>query len=110
MPKFGRNSKKNLVSCHSDIRKVLNEAIKYYDFSVICGYRPEHLQNKAYKRSSDFSYQRTDMVKIRNSVFIMEVVMPKWREAVNGMEPRNGMRRRCPGLDNTSFTLKQRSP
>ena len=49
MPKFGRRSKKNLDSCDLDIQAVLNEAIKYYDFSVLCGERGEEEQTKAFK-------------------------------------------------------------
>ena len=49
MPKFGTASKQRLATCHPDIQKVLNEAIKYYDFSVIEGYRSEADQEKYYK-------------------------------------------------------------
>ena len=53
MPEFGSKSRNNLESCHPDIQVLLNEAIKYIDFSVICGYRNKQAQDKAYleKRS-----------------------------------------------------------
>ena len=47
MPIFGKNSLKQLDTVHPDLRKVLEEAIKTYDFSVICGHRGEAEQNKA---------------------------------------------------------------
>jgi peptidoglycan L-alanyl-D-glutamate endopeptidase CwlK len=48
MPKFGKTSKQRLAECHQDIQKVLLEAIKYTDFSVICGFRDKDAQDKAY--------------------------------------------------------------
>jgi len=39
MPKFGTKSKNNLANCHKDLQVILNEAIKYIDFSVIEGAR-----------------------------------------------------------------------
>lgn len=47
MPKFGKESQTRLVECHPDIQKVLNEAIKYFDFTVLCGYRGKEEQDKA---------------------------------------------------------------
>ena len=49
MPKFGKESQTNLAECHQDIQKVLNEAIKYFDFTVLCGYRGKEEQDKAFK-------------------------------------------------------------
>jgi len=45
---FGTRSKEALKTCDERIITVLNEAIKHYDFSVLCGYRTEEEQNKAY--------------------------------------------------------------
>ncbi len=39
MYSFGKRSLDNLDSCHHDIRLILEEVIKFYDFSVICGIR-----------------------------------------------------------------------
>lgn len=36
---FGQGSRKQLKTCHPSIRRLLNEAIKYIDFSVLCGGR-----------------------------------------------------------------------
>lgn len=47
MPTFSETSKKLLATCHPDIQKVLNEAIKHVDFVVTCGHRGEADQNKA---------------------------------------------------------------
>jgi hypothetical protein len=48
MPKFGSTSKAKLATCHPDIQRVLNEAIKHVDFSVTCGERSMLDQNIAF--------------------------------------------------------------
>jgi len=48
MPKFGKRSKRNLETCHRDLRIICNEAIKYFDFSVIYGIRSEEEQFKLF--------------------------------------------------------------
>lgn len=48
MPSFGATSKANLATCHPDLQRVLNEAIKYVDFSVTCGFRNQADQDKAF--------------------------------------------------------------
>ena len=45
MPKFGSNSRNELATCHPKIQKVLNEAIKFVDFSVLEGHRGKQSQN-----------------------------------------------------------------
>ena len=49
MYSFSRKSKQLLETCHKDIQLILNELIKYYDFSVLEGYRPIERQQKLYK-------------------------------------------------------------
>lgn len=49
MPKFGKTSKRNLATCDPQIQRLLNEAIKYVDFSVTCGHRGEKAQTEAYE-------------------------------------------------------------
>jgi len=46
---FGRRSQTNLDTCHDDLKTVLNEVIKFYDFSVIEGYRNEATQEKYFR-------------------------------------------------------------
>lgn len=50
MPKFGKTSKRRLETCHEDLQKVMNEAIKYVDFSVLEGFRDEATQNEYYRQ------------------------------------------------------------
>ncbi len=48
MYSFGATSKKKLLTCHRDIQKVMNEAIKLVDFTILCGHRNEKDQNIAF--------------------------------------------------------------
>lgn len=48
MPSFSEKSKARLDTCHPALRDILNDVIKYVDFSVLCGYRGEDEQNAAY--------------------------------------------------------------
>lgn len=49
MPKFSKSSLQRLATCHPDLQAVLNEAIKYIDFSVVEGYRTQADQEKYFK-------------------------------------------------------------
>lgn len=48
MYSFGPTSLKKLETCHTDIQKVMHEAIKLIDFTIIWGHRGEVEQNQAY--------------------------------------------------------------
>ena len=50
MPKFGKQSLDRLSTCHPDIQKVMNEAIKHYDFTILFGYRSPQEQFELYKQ------------------------------------------------------------
>ena len=44
---FGSTSQERLETCHPNIQEILNEAIKYIDFSILCGTRDRVAQDKA---------------------------------------------------------------
>lgn len=48
MPKFSRRSAERLATCHLDLQRLCNDAIRYTDFSVLCGHRGAEEQHKAY--------------------------------------------------------------
>lgn len=52
MPSFSKRSLNNLATCHPDLIRVAQEAIKHFDFVVICGERGEKEQNAAYARGA----------------------------------------------------------
>lgn len=47
MPRFGTSSKKRLKTCDSSLQDLFNEVIKYFDCTIIEGYRNEEDQNSA---------------------------------------------------------------
>lgn len=49
MPKFSQTSKDRLNTCHSDLQKIFNTVIQFYDCTIVCGYRGATEQNRAYK-------------------------------------------------------------
>ena len=61
MPRFGNSSKSKLETCHKDLQTVLNEAIKYFDFSVIFGERTPEEQMELYKKGR----------KLKNGVWVV---------------------------------------
>lgn len=50
MPTFGSASRAQLATCDPRLQKVLNEAIKYFDFVVVEGHRGKEAQNRAYAK------------------------------------------------------------
>ena len=48
MPSFGTNSLKHLATLEPELQQVMNEAIKHYDFSIVCGFRNMEDQNTAF--------------------------------------------------------------
>lgn len=51
MPKFhfSLTSEDRLKDCHADLQTICRTVIQEYDHSVICGYRDEEAQGKAFK-------------------------------------------------------------
>lgn len=49
MPKFSALSEQRLSTCHPFLQELLREAIKYRDFTVICGHRGQEEQEEAYR-------------------------------------------------------------
>jgi len=52
MAKFSKISRDRLATCHADLQKVMNAAIKRSDFSILCGYRGAKEQNDAFERGT----------------------------------------------------------
>jgi peptidoglycan L-alanyl-D-glutamate endopeptidase CwlK len=48
MPIFSNRSKLALATCHPDLQRVLTEAIKHIDFTVLEGHRGKDAQNAAF--------------------------------------------------------------
>jgi peptidoglycan L-alanyl-D-glutamate endopeptidase CwlK len=54
MATFGNKSKALLATCHADLQRVLNEAIKEYDFTIISGMRTPEEQFELFKKGRAF--------------------------------------------------------
>lgn len=52
MFKFGKNSLRQLNSCHKDLQMIFNEVIKHYDCTILEGFRGEKAQNEAFANGS----------------------------------------------------------
>lgn len=50
MPKFGKQSLDRLATCDERIQKVMNEAIKHIDFTILFGYRTPAEQFELFKK------------------------------------------------------------
>jgi len=49
MPSFSKSSTDRLEQCDSRIQEVLNEVVKHFDCTVMCGHRGEEEQNEAFR-------------------------------------------------------------
>ncbi|MFH0960372.1 MAG: hypothetical protein V1897_16895 [Pseudomonadota bacterium] len=45
--KFGQLSQERLATCDEQLQQVMNEVIKIYNITILCGFRNEEAQNKA---------------------------------------------------------------
>lgn len=52
MPKFSQDSFSKLTTCHTDLQALCYEVIKYYDCTVLQGYRNEIDQEKAFSEGN----------------------------------------------------------
>lgn len=50
MPRFGKESERQLKTCDARLQRVLREAIKYFDFVVVEGHRGKEAQNRAFAK------------------------------------------------------------
>ena len=48
MPQFSNISKERLGTCHQDLQTIFYSVIKYFDCTIVCGYRDEAEQNRVY--------------------------------------------------------------
>lgn len=48
MPEFSRKSKSILMTCHPDIRAVMERIVQYFDCTILCGRRGETEQEQLF--------------------------------------------------------------
>lgn len=80
MPYFSEESIENLETCDDRIQEILNEAIRYTDFSVTEGYRNEEDQNRYYREGkSQLKYPESKHNKIPSkAVHVLPYPFPGW--------------------------------
>ena len=49
MPSFGKRSKALLDTCHPDLQRLMNKVVSKYDIAIICGYRCQEEQERAFR-------------------------------------------------------------
>lgn len=49
MPTFSKQSEQRLSTCDERLQRVLREAIKHVDFTVMCGHRTQDEQDEAFR-------------------------------------------------------------
>ena len=67
MPYYSRNSKDKLNTCHPDLITLFNEVIKYFDNTIIYGYRSPAIQMELFKAGRELKNDEwtiTDKSKI----------------------------------------------
>jgi len=70
MPTFGPKSSRCRDECESSLSRVLDEAIKHYDFSVIWGHRDHEDQTSAYENGhSQLRWPKSKHNKIPSRAF-----------------------------------------
>jgi len=48
MPKFSNSSQAKLATCNPELQMIFNYVIRYFDCTIICGYRDKEAQDKAF--------------------------------------------------------------
>jgi len=49
--RYGKRSLKNRETLHSDLQRLLDEVLKFYDFTILFGYRSNEEQDKLFKEN-----------------------------------------------------------
>ena len=85
MYKFGRKSQSQLETCHTDIQLILNEVIKYYDFSILEGLRTAEKQNEYFKdgKSTLDGYNKLSKHQDRGEGVSMAVDIMPYKKGTN---------------------------
>ena len=91
MPAFGNRSQEKLDSCHEDIQKVLNEAIKFFDFSVLEGIRSNMRQMSLYQegKSQLDGVERRSKHQADDGISMAVDIMPYYK-GFNAFVSENG--------------------
>lgn len=65
MPKFGTRSLNERKTLHPLLKEIADEAIKHFDFTILCGYRDKKAQMEAYNKGTSklkFPYSKHNVL------------------------------------------------
>ena len=96
MAKFSQGSADKLSTCHKDIQLILNELIKYYDFSVIEGHRSKETQMKYFAEGKSKLDGVSSLSKHQSLPSLAADIMP-WASGTNAFSGNE--------LDNRRFYM-----
>lgn len=91
MPVFSKRSRDNLAQAHPDLQRIMHEAIKETDFTVICGYRNKKDQDQAFKEgksrarfgASPHNFAPAYAVDIMPYPEAFKATVARWEEMTN---------------------------
>ncbi len=63
MPYFSNVSKKQLLTCHTDLQKLFNLVIKYFDCTIVEGQRTLHRQRSLYNQGLSKTLESKHLTK-----------------------------------------------
>ena len=81
MPVLGNESQKKLTTCDPRIQEIISEAIKHYDFTVLCGVRDKASQEAALKSGNskvNWPDSKHNLKPGRNDTFSLAVDLAPW--------------------------------
>jgi len=81
MASFGKVSKERLATLDPRLQEILVEAIKYYDFAILCGHRDERAQNTAYNTNkSKLKWDKSKHNKFPSKAFDIAPYPIDWED------------------------------
>ena len=116
MPSFGRTSIRKLSECDECIQIVLNDVVKEFDCSVICGYRDEAAQEELFRVGKSHVQYPKSKHNVRPSLAVDVVPYPvNWQDRerftyfagyVLGVAAAHGIRLRWGGDWNGDWNVR----
>ncbi|HEX7019004.1 MAG TPA: M15 family metallopeptidase [Gemmatimonadaceae bacterium] len=87
MPSFSAASERQIATLHPDLQRVLREAIKYFDFTVLEGHRGKEAQDAAVaKGASKTPWPTSKHNKLPSLAVDIAPYPVDWREELKALE------------------------
>ncbi len=86
MATFGRASKRRYDTLHSKLQRILDEAIKVMDFTIVCGFRNEQAQERAFREGKSQKHWPDSK---HNQKMSIAVDVAPWNPALRNIDWNN---------------------